>query len=61
MCIPAPGKSEAGFKTLNKLAEECGTLTRGELSMGMSDDYLLAIQNGATSIRIGTALFGKRN
>ena len=31
------------------------------LSMGMSNDYILAIQEGATHIRIGTALFGKRN
>jgi uncharacterized pyridoxal phosphate-containing UPF0001 family protein len=28
--------------------------------MGMSDDYLLAIQEGSTEIRIGTALFGPR-
>lgn len=31
------------------------------LSMGMSDDYVAAIKNGATMIRLGTALFGKRN
>ncbi len=31
------------------------------LSMGMSDDYDVAIQEGATVVRIGTALFGKRN
>jgi uncharacterized pyridoxal phosphate-containing UPF0001 family protein len=31
-----------------------------ELSMGMSDDYLLAIQEGSTLIRIGTKLFGTR-
>ncbi len=31
------------------------------LSMGMSNDYIWAIQEGATHIRIGTALFGKRN
>jgi uncharacterized pyridoxal phosphate-containing UPF0001 family protein len=30
------------------------------LSMGMSGDFALAIQEGATRIRIGTALFGKR-
>lgn len=32
----------------------------GVLSMGMSDDFPLAIQEGATRIRVGTALFGKR-
>ena len=31
-----------------------------ELSMGMSDDYKIAIENGSTMIRIGTAIFGKR-
>ena len=31
------------------------------LSMGMSDDYVAAIKNGATMIRLGTALFGKRD
>jgi uncharacterized pyridoxal phosphate-containing UPF0001 family protein len=30
------------------------------LSMGMSNDYLIAIEEGATLLRIGTALFGKR-
>jgi len=31
-----------------------------ELSMGMSDDYLIAIQNGSTMIRLGTLIFGER-
>ena len=31
------------------------------LSMGMSNDYELAIENGSTLIRLGTILFGKRN
>jgi pyridoxal phosphate enzyme (YggS family) len=35
-------------------------LNFGTLSMGMSGDFALAIQEGATRIRIGTALFGKR-
>ncbi|HOP64092.1 MAG TPA: YggS family pyridoxal phosphate-dependent enzyme [Spirochaetota bacterium] len=32
-----------------------------ELSMGMSGDYLIAVEEGATMIRIGTAIFGKRS
>jgi pyridoxal phosphate enzyme (YggS family) len=32
-----------------------------ELSMGMSGDYLIAIEEGSTLIRIGTAIFGERN
>ncbi len=31
-----------------------------ELSMGMSDDYLIALEEGSTMIRIGSLLFGKR-
>ena len=31
-----------------------------ELSMGMSDDYLVAIEEGATMIRLGRKLFGER-
>ena len=34
--------------------------TRVELSMGMSDDYPVAIEEGATIVRVGTALFGAR-
>ncbi len=32
-----------------------------ELSMGMSGDYEIAVEEGATLIRVGTALFGARN
>ncbi|MBK7866017.1 MAG: alanine racemase [Ignavibacteriales bacterium] len=32
-----------------------------ELSMGMTGDYLIAIEEGATFLRIGTAIFGERN
>ena len=32
-----------------------------ELSMGMSNDYEIAIEEGATQIRLGTVLFGPRN
>ena len=31
------------------------------LSMGMTDDYVVAIQEGANIVRIGTGLYGKRN
>ncbi len=42
-----------------KLNKEGFNLT--ELSMGMTNDYKIAIEEGATMIRIGTALFGERN
>jgi uncharacterized pyridoxal phosphate-containing UPF0001 family protein len=32
-----------------------------ELSMGMSNDYVVAIEEGATLIRLGTAIFGERS
>jgi len=34
---------------------------KGELSMGMSHDFEVAIEEGATMIRVGTALFGERS
>ena len=43
---------------LNTHLPEEGQLT--ELSMGMSSDYEMAVEEGATMVRIGTALFGER-
>jgi len=37
------------------------SLNLKEISMGMSGDYLMAIEEGATMVRIGTAIFGKRS
>ncbi len=34
---------------------------RGELSMGMSHDFEIAVEEGATIVRVGTAIFGERN
>jgi hypothetical protein len=58
MCIPPAGDEPAlHFALLNKLAQQCGLL---RLSMGMSDDFEMAIRFGATHVRIGTAIFGTR-
>jgi PLP dependent protein len=50
------------FRELRRLRDDslavCSTLT--QLSMGMSNDFAVAIEEGSTCIRIGTALFGKR-
>jgi pyridoxal phosphate enzyme (YggS family) len=46
------------FRRLKELASMHPHLT--ELSMGMSHDYIVAIEEGATMVRIGTALFGER-
>jgi pyridoxal phosphate enzyme (YggS family) len=58
MCIPPIGAPpEPFFAQLAKLAERNGL---PELSMGMSDDFVAAIEQGATRVRIGSALFGSR-
>jgi pyridoxal phosphate enzyme (YggS family) len=45
------------FRRLRELAEKNDL---GQLSMGMSNDFEVAIEEGSTCIRVGTALFGKR-
>ena len=53
------------FKTLRELRDELQEqghfgAAKGELSMGMSHDFEVAIQEGATIVRVGTAIFGER-
>jgi PLP dependent protein len=58
MCLPPADKTpEPYFALLQKLAAD-QDLSR--LSMGMSGDYEAALQLGATDIRVGSAIFGKR-
>jgi len=58
MCIPPQGQDPRPyFALLQKLATENDL---GQLSMGMSADFPVAIAEGATHIRVGTALFGQR-
>ncbi len=60
----AEGVTRACFRNLRVLRDRWAAkhpnLKFGVLSMGMSGDFPLAIQEGATRIRVGTALFGKR-
>lgn len=62
-----PERSRPYFKSLKKIADEFnrkGYFTNGGqfiLSMGMSADYSIAIEEGATLVRVGTAIFGKRD
>ena len=58
MCIP-PQNQQAiqHFKKMNELSK---ILNLKELSMGMSEDYMDAINCGATYVRIGSEIFGKR-
>jgi len=59
MCIPPQGEEPAlHFALLRETARRNGL---AELSMGMSADYKIAIRQGASHIRLGTAIFGARD
>lgn len=67
MCIPAPVENpqdaRPAFAALRVLAEKLrarGPLPLPELSMGMSHDFAVAVEEGATIVRVGSAIFGKR-
>ena len=60
-----PEMSRPFFVTLRRLAERINKenipgVTMRELSMGMSNDFEVAIEEGATLVRVGTAIFGER-
>ena len=69
MTIPAPNIGEIKTRKIyeqirkwrDKLQQELDAPEITELSMGMTADYHWAIQEGATMIRVGTAIFGARN
>jgi len=60
--LPDPEQSRPSFRTLRLLRDSLRTAPSElpVLSMGMSGDFEIAIEEGATLVRIGTALFGKR-
>ena len=61
---PLDGDARTAFHQVRemklKLAEAFPRIYFGVLSMGMSEDYRLAIEEGSTEVRVGTALFGPR-
>jgi pyridoxal phosphate enzyme (YggS family) len=60
MTVPPPGGPEVSrphFRALAGVAEQLGLR---ELSMGMTDDFEAAIEEGATIVRVGRAIFGER-
>ena len=70
MTIPpyglAPAVTQSVFNQTRDLSDQIrqqqwSNIQMRHLSMGMSDDYLLAIESGATMIRLGRVLFGDRN
>ncbi|MFK5926861.1 MAG: YggS family pyridoxal phosphate-dependent enzyme [Desulfuromusa sp.] len=69
MCLPPhfddPEQVRPFFRQLRELSEQISRLQlpgveMGELSMGMSGDFEVAVEEGATLVRIGTAIFGAR-
>ncbi len=68
MLIPPLADPEAArphFRALRRLRDELARVARPrvdlrELSMGMSDDFEIAVEEGATMVRVGTAIFGAR-
>jgi PLP dependent protein len=61
--VDEPEQSRPTFAALRELGERLRTRDPrlgAELSMGMSDDYPIAIEEGATIVRVGRALFGER-
>ena len=59
MCIPPAGEEPSPYFAL--LAKLAARNELPEISMGMSADYEVAIEFGATLVRVGTAIFGARN
>ncbi|MCG6536847.1 MAG: YggS family pyridoxal phosphate-dependent enzyme, partial [Syntrophales bacterium LBB04] len=60
-----PEKTRPYFKCLRELKEKIEALNipnvnMNELSMGMTADYLIAIEEGSTIVRIGRGIFGER-
>lgn len=56
----SPEEARPYFKRLRQLWERLPAENRQTLSMGMSGDFEMAIEEGATLVRIGTAIFGER-
>lgn len=58
-------QTRAAFAELRQMLEQCQQVFAlscfNQLSMGMSNDYSIAIEEGSTMVRIGTAVFGSRN
>ncbi len=61
--FPDPEAARPYFRALRELRDRLQELTGlplPELSMGMSEDFAVAVEEGATLVRVGTAIFGRR-
>ena len=64
--VENPEENREVFRTLKKLsvdisAKNINNVTMSVLSMGMTGDYQVAVQEGATMVRVGTGIFGERD
>ena len=64
--VENPEENRKVFRTLKKLSVDIGAkninnVTMSVLSMGMTGDYQVAIEEGSTIVRVGTGIFGERN
>ena len=64
--VDNPEDNRVHFKTLKNLSvdikrKNIDNIDMNILSMGMTGDYEVAIEEGATMVRVGTGIFGKRN
>lgn len=59
---PQPDPADRDFTLLKSIRDDCEVKfgRRFELSMGMSNDFQLAIASGSTAVRVGSAIFGSR-
>jgi len=63
--VADPEENRPVFRTLRQLSVDIGAkninnVSMGVLSMGMTNDYEVAVEEGATIVRVGTAIFGER-
>jgi len=58
--VSDPEDARPFFKTLKRLWDALHNENRQILSMGMTGDFAVAIEEGSTLVRIGTGIFGKR-
>jgi pyridoxal phosphate enzyme (YggS family) len=61
MTVPPPSSADATRRYFRRLRELRDAAGLRELSMGMTDDFEIAIEEGATLVRVGRAIFGERS
>ena len=64
--VDDPEENRKYFRTLKQLSldiksKNIDNVSMNVLSMGMTNDYKIAIEEGSTMVRVGTAIFGARN